>query len=527
MPPSLAFLRTARRDTVRTSFGTRESGAAVVSELAAALLAVASGLFYWAALPPHHAWPLAFVSWAPLLIASHGRKAGAAAVLGGLSGFVISLLGCSWYPDVIKTFGNLPAPVCVAIASALYTYQAGRTALVMWMTSRAAENGWRRAGAFLAAFAALELFYPLIFPWYSASQLFEAPLLAQAADLGGAVFVGVLLTAGSLAPYELAVAWLEKRKVRKSVVAFAALGPALLAAYGVVRLPQVKDAVSRAPRAEIGIVQGNTPHDGISRNRALALYRSATETLAHDPPLDLAIWPETAIPDAIADDALQSTLTERVVGGVPFPAPVLSGAILKRGDAYFQSGLLFSERGEKLGVYDKVHPLIVGEYLPFASRFPKLREWIPNIGGMSAGTDTAPLRLGAHKIAVLICYEELLAGYVNEVVRDGVPDLLVNITNDAWFGSSDAAPMHLAFATLRAIEHRRYLVRATNSGVSAFVSPTGEVSGETGMMVAAAERETVRWMHEGTLYEALGDRPFWAVSILGLGMALFKRRRAR
>ena len=123
----------------------------------------------------------------------------------------------------------------------------------------------------------------------------------------------------------------------------------------------------------------------------------------------------------------------------------------------------------------------------------------------------------------LVCYEDILPEFTNQAVRHADPELLVNMTNDAWFGDTLEPWQHLALAQFRAIEHRRYLVRGTNSGVSAVVDPVGRVVVHSGTFAVEAISATIHWMRSRTVYEWIGDWPWLIVSLLSLGAA-FRRR---
>lgn len=137
------------------------------------------------------------------------------------------------------------------------------------------------------------------------------------------------------------------------------------------------------------------------------------------------------------------------------------------------------------------------------------------------------LRLGAARLAVLICYEDILPGFVRSVVRQTRPNLLVDITNDAWFGDTAAPHIHLALSTLRAIEHRRFLARATNSGVSAVVDPLGRVVVRGGTFRSETLHANVALLADDTLYARLGDWPaLLCLLAIALGSALRATSRA-
>lgn len=490
-------------------------------------LAALSGVFCWVASSSWIAgWPLAFVSWAPLFVALHRRTPRQALLLGGARELVAVAIGLGWLPSVIRTFGELPWVVCWAIASLIFAYGAGRGAAMAWLSARAEKNGWPRGVGLVLAVSGAEAVYPLLFPWPSAVQVHRAPILMQLAELGGPVLVGIPLSMAGVALAELAWARMDGRRVDRARVLIALAGPAVMALFGAIRVRAVEREIAAAPKVRVAIVQGNLPQSGSTLYRTAAIHRDATLRLEAEHELDLVVWPETALHGALDPDMLQSTLhrlTAPEGGRARVAAPIVTGVFVQRRAALSNSALLFADDAVR-GVYDKMHPLAFGEYVPFGETFPALRRWIPNAGEITAGTKASLLRLGEHVITPLICYEDILGGSTNDAVVEANPDLLVNLTNDAWFGDSSAAAAHLAQATFRAVEHRRYLVHAANSGVSAFVDPTGKVTGETPLLEEATSVATLRWMRSRTVYERLGDAPWWCAAALSLAMALVRRR---
>jgi apolipoprotein N-acyltransferase len=167
--------------------------------------------------------------------------------------------------------------------------------------------------------------------------------------------------------------------------------------------------------------------------------------------------------------------------------------------------------------YDKTYLLMFGEYLPFGDMFPVLYELSPNSGRFTAGAHVRPLTLGPWRISTPVCYEDVLARFTRKMVREAKPHVLINLTNDAWFGDTQEPSIHLALSKFRAIEHRRYLARATNSGISAVVDPMGRVVARTGVLTRENIRYDVPMLEGETLYGSLGDWPGW----LALGAILW------
>ena len=132
--------------------------------------------------------------------------------------------------------------------------------------------------------------------------------------------------------------------------------------------------------------------------------------------------------------------------------------------------------------------------------------------------------LGPMRLSVFVCYEDLLPEFTRDLVHEGRPNVLVNLTNDAWYGDTHEPWIHLALAKFRAIEHHRALVRSTNSGVSAFVDPLGRIVSHTGVFTREELVEDVPLLDRGTVFEVLGERPLGALAVLALAWSVFRRR---
>ncbi len=491
----------------------------------AALLAVLSGFLYFLAFPGVDLWPLAFVALAPLVIALRGQTPRRAAFLGWLAGFTMTMAGFYWLLDMLETFSGFGLPLCVLFMAILCAYQAGRIALLGFLSARAEGKGWPPGLAFGLGFVASELVFPLLFPWSYAATVHELAALVQLAELGGPILVALPLVCVNLALAELVIARREARPIRTRVVLVLAAAPVASALYGVVRIHAVDARVSEAPKGRVGIVQANMSLFGKRRDREEGLRRhlALTHELARKGPLDLVVWSETSVMGAVEESALDVVIPARFARQIGVRA--LFGAVLyrpvadEREHVLFNSAILTDQAGEVKGRYDKQFLLAFGEYLPFGNTFPMLYRMSPNSGHFTPGTSLEPLK-DDHEIATFICYEDIVPNFVNAIVGNGDPDLLANLTNDAWFGDTTEPWIHLALAKLRAVEHRRYFVRSTNSGVSAIVDPVGRVVLQTKTFEARAIDGTVAWLRGTTLYGLLADGPFWLATLLALYAAL-------
>lgn len=494
-------------------------------------LSFLSGLLYWLAFPGIDLWPLSFVALVPLFLALKGQRPKHGFWLGWTAGFGMTITGFYWLSYTLKVFSGFPLPLCWLFQAILCGYQAGRIGLFGWLATRGEERGWGRGLTLALAFAASELLFPLLFPWFYAATVHQLPALLQLAELGGPIAVSLTLVGVNYALTELIVARSERRAPARLAL-LAAVAPIVSAGYGAIRIPMVDARSAAAEKLEVGLVQANMSLLGKRKNKREGLDRHLrlTSELKRQTKLDLVVWSETSVMSAVlendAEEALRSQFTRNL--GVP----ALFGSVLVRPveDArqyvLFNSALLTDKRGKLLGRLDKQFLLAFGEYLPFGDTFPVLYEWSPHSGRFMPGDEyVKPLRLGDHEIAVVICYEDVLPGFVNRLVRQGEPELLANLTNDAWFGDSTEPWIHLALAKFRAVEQRKFFVRSTNSGVSAFIDPVGRVISNTATFEEAAQHATLRWLKGTTPYTLWGDGPWWLASLASVVLA-FRRRRA-
>jgi apolipoprotein N-acyltransferase len=488
-------------------------------------LAVLCGFLYFLAFPGVDLWPLSFVALVPLIVALRGQTPRRALGLGWMAGFTMTMCGFYWLLEMLRIFSGFGPPLCLVFMAILCAYQAGRIALAGWLYGRAERRGWHAAPVFALAFAASELVFPLLFPWYYGATVHNAVVFLQVADLGGPYLVGLVLVAANLGLAELLLARREGRAPNRRVLAAAVAAPLLGLAYGYPRLLNVDATANQAQPLKVGIVQGNQPL--IGKRQALKVHLARTEELK-EKGVELVVWSEGASGMANRDTAgyedVRRTISNRL--GVPAVIGTLLAKQSGKDYQYFNAALLTAGDGAVLGRYDKQYLLAFGEYLPLGETFPVMYEWSPHSSRFSSGTSIEPMVWGEHRISALICYEDILPGFVNGMVRHADPDLLVNLTNDTWFGDSTEPWIHLALAKLRAVEHRRYLIRSTNTGVSAIIDPVGRVPLHGASFQEEALIGVVKFMRARTVYEVVGDWPWFLATLAIFGMAFVTRERA-
>jgi apolipoprotein N-acyltransferase len=388
------------------------------------------------------------------------------------------------------------------------------------------------------------------FPWNLPGESWKAgSLVSQTASLVGAYGLTVLTVGMAAAP-----ALLIKARGRESLIAVGAAAAVLLAmtGYGYLRPGYTLWAPRAAPRPPlppvVRIVQPDVPqeakYDPQSFSRILGKYLSLTRQPSSDGQApDIVIWPEGAVP-ALAEDYLaEGTWTRAAIIDALSPDQVLIvGAARYEGSpetpSYFNSLLVLRRDGDdlvQLGRYDKHRLVPFGEFLPLDSLLSPLGiKNLVQIGdGFTPGARPAPLAIpGLPVIQPLICYESLYPGFTREgASRSGKsPDLIVNVSNDAWFGATSGPLQHLNLASYRAIEEGVPMARATPTGVSAMVDAYGRVipSSRINQRVEAVVDVALPPKVVETPYRRLGDLAFSIFVIAGLAVtAVFHWRRLK
>ncbi len=485
-----------------------------------ALTCAGSGVIYALGFAGFDIWPLAFLGLVPLLAALTwgGGGVGRGFWGGWLMGTVAYALATYWVVGMLEVFTPFPGAVNWLVSTLLWGFQGlmfGVFAALFVALRHQLPNVVLRS---LVAFLPAEWLVPTIFRAYFANALHPVPLLIQIADLGGPMLVSALLVAVNATVFAVIHwRWAQGPKPLRLVVATAG-ALVLTLGYGAWRIQQVERHAAAAPTLNIGLVQANmgttakreAPNEGLRRH-----LRLSESLIAAHPEVELLFWPESAFSYYLS--AEYASLAGTALGALK--RPLLFGGLfgVGEGDArlHFNSAFLMDEGGALLGRYDKHILMPFGEYIPFGDLFPALYDLSPASGRFGQGTSFAPLVFGDARIGALVCYEDLVPHFVRTAMAFGRPNLLVNLTNDAWFGDSTEPWIHLALAKFRAVEARRYLVRSTNSGVSAIIDASGRVTQHGPVFKEATLAGSVALLEGRPVYQAVGDFPAY-LSLLAL-----------
>lgn len=325
------------------------------------------------------------------------------------------------------------------------------------------------------------------FPWalLGYSQYLNLPII-QISDITGTWGVSFLVMAGNVFVMRIAYCVLRKKPLFKTSSALFLVIFLLSLIYGYYKLSVAHSAKRKAqsairPTLKISLIQPNIPQELKWRPEARPFIMEkiiglTEEAYASRP--DLIIWPEAALPVILEEQPVYFERTKGLVERIK--TPLLFGSVTRRRDIYYNSAIFISGNGRLTAVYDKIHLVPFGEYIPLRNIFPFLQTIAP-IGDITAGKVYSVFELNAIRtthdairFSVLICFEDLFPELSREFVRRGA-QFLINITNDAWYKDTPAARQHLMASVFRAVESRVFLLRSANTGVSAVISAQGAI----------------------------------------------------
>ncbi len=488
------------------------------------LLAILSGVLVALSFPKTGFSFLAWFALIPLLVAMEGLSRRAAFRIGFTCGFVAYIGILYWINIVITRYGHLPWVVSIPLYLALSAWLAlfyGFATLVARYGERA---GLKRVFTLPVCWVACDYLRSFLltgFPWamLGHSQYRTLPLI-QIADVTGVYGVTFLIVLANAVFYRVlransgvGVPYPAKSAVVLVVALITTLG------YGFIRLNGAEAQPGKPLR--VALIQGNIRQDikwsPEFRDQTIAIYERLTREAGRER-TDLVIWPESAVPFFFQDQPLEAERIRRLPRELNSSLLLGSPAHeLRNGSTVFlNSAFVINSGGETVARGDKLHLVPFGEYVPLGALFPFINKIVVGIGDFSPGEHATPLPVCGTEAGLLVCYEAIFPELAREYVRNGAR-ILINITNDAWFGDSSAPYQHLAIAVFRAVETRTPLLRAANTGITALVDQNGHIRGMTGLFEEAFKSGEVTPGTADALYLRTGDMPAWVcVALMAL-----------
>lgn len=490
-----------------------------------ALLAIFSGLLITLAFPKADLSFLAWIALIPLLTALEGQSPRNAFKLGLVCGSVAYAGLLYWVIIVMTEYGHLPLYAGIPLWLLLSGWLALFYGAAAWATALGERFGIKSALMLPLAWVAADYLRSFLltgFPWtmLGHSQYRLLPLI-QLSDITGVFGITALIVLANVVLYRIirALAGAEIPYPAKSAVLLVLALTATLG-YGFMRLNTPPPP--SAP-LNVALIQGNIDQSvkwsPAFRETTLDIYTNLSRQAAARIQPGLIVWPESAAPfffqeNSPASDRIR-TLSRELNTHLLFGSPAME--LRNNRPANLNSAFLLGPDGSERGRSDKVHLVPFGEYVPLARLLPFVNKLVHGIGDFAPGQEIKPLNAADTPLGVLVCYEaifpELARAHVNSGSR-----VLVNITNDAWFGRSSAPYQHLSMAAFRAVETRTPLVRAANTGITSIIDQNGHIKGMTSLFREAVMVGEVRPGSSSSLYLKIGD--LFAQGCLGLILLL-------
>jgi apolipoprotein N-acyltransferase len=488
------------------------------------------------------------------------------ALLGYACGFVWYLGNCYWVYQTMYLYGGLAKPIAAGIL-VLFCLYLGlyhalfATLIVVFRRSRLGVQGALLLAPF--AWVAVELARARItgFPWdlLGIAQI-DNRLLTRLAPFAGAYGLSFVIAAVN-ALWLVRISVRERRHTRTVLTAAGVMiVVAYLLALRHLEMPldspvtatatlvqhnlgvgteanSTNESVPQLAHSFIGLSlhPGRIVCHGIPELSSTHCVHDADEPLVNPdggpalPRTDLIVWPESPANFQERDSAFNQSMS--ALARLEH-APIIVGDLgvdndssVKRGYRLYNSANVIAADGSFLGRYDKMHLVPFGEYVPFKQLFFFAGDLLGEAGNFDAGTHRAVFTTGGHTYGTFICYESVFGDEVRQFVNNGA-DVLVNISNDGWYGDTSAAWEHLAMVRMRAIENHRWILRSTNTGVTAAINPYGRVTASMPRHIRSSVDVAFGYENDITFYAAHGDLFAYAcalVTTLALGFSLTRK----
>ncbi|MGB9510514.1 MAG: apolipoprotein N-acyltransferase [Candidatus Acidiferrum sp.] len=477
-----------------------------------------------------------------LLASILGARAGVAFVCGFLHGLLFVFTCVSWISETLSIHGGMSMAAGWGVLLVIAVIWAASIGLFTWVVQRLSVCSYTLALAgapFLWILTeAFRTYLPEIsFPW---ALLGYAPAenaaLAQIATITGVYGLSFLAVA-----FNALLVWTDSGPAQERTQRIRIFGVVFIAFLLIMSVgPRFVPKAHADHRARA--VQPNFPENmqyvgdwyadhrkDLSELELLSLRPSPA-----DPQPDLLVWPEAPAPFSFQDAHFVPYITRLVqefhnpmiVGVIEWkPGTEIVNGTPRKTLVPFNSAVMLNRFGQPVFSYDKIHLVPFGEYEPFPFIHQVVTSVSEEVGGFHKGTErSVGMLANGNHFSVFICYEAIYPGEVRQFTDRGA-ELLVNISNDGWFGTSAASEQHLRMARVRAVESRRWLVRDTNSGVTASIDPYGNITRVLSRDVRGSADLPYDFRTDRTIYVRFGDWFIWMCLLVSVILVIITFRK--
>ncbi|MDI6801213.1 MAG: apolipoprotein N-acyltransferase [Thermodesulfovibrionales bacterium] len=476
--------------------------------------ATISGLLLFFSFPEMDIFPLAWIALIPLLIFLYDKDTKTSFKAGFFFGCVYFFSTTYWIYHSINKYGSIPFIPSLFLVLLLSLYLSLYPALFSSLYSSILKRSTLPA-MFVAPvlWTTLEFVrsYALTgFPWSSLgySQYKFLPFI-QGADITGIYGISFILVAvnGAFADMFLLSRRKEKRPLFPlipTVSGFVILFILLIAtfSYGFYRLNEIREGT----HIKAAVVQGNIEQDKkwvpSYQDEVVKIYKELSISASLQKP-NIIVWPETAVPFYFGADNARSNEVISFQRGLN--SYLLFGSVLfKEGNLFTNSAVFLNKDGNISYLHDKIHLVPFGEYVPLKGILFFVDKLVVGVGDYVPGKDYIRAVTPFGSFGTLICYEIIFPGLVRKFYTRG-GDFIVTITNDAWFGKTHGPYQHFSMSVFRAVENRKPVIRAANTGISGFIDSNGRIMGRTNLFERTFLVKEVKTDKTLSFYTKFGD----------------------
>ena len=442
--------------------------------------------------------------------------------LGLLAGTIGNFIGTYWLVGTLTRFGGFPIIISFIFIIFLSAFAGLSFGIFSYITTRLGL--FRRPGVLsvlliASIWTSIEYLFPFLFPYGITNSQADFLPVIQIYDLFGIYALSFIIVVVNVTLMRVIKRFRLNALLPGGELLLSFILIVLTMAYGYFRIAQVDVEISESPKLNIGMVQANFDFLQKTENQEKTVTDKHKEMSQDLKSADLIIWPETSIQAWFSNNSNYLIVRDElgvpemkgkyfIVGGMSYtPTDPDAEVITDDNIIKYNTAFLTDSNGIILGRYHKIKLLLFGEYLPFTKYIPAIKNISPASGDFTPGDelDLFVIEEKGAKIAPIICYEDIIPSFSRQFVDKGA-NLIINITNDAWFGKTIAPYQHLFISIPRAVETRRYLLRSTNTGISAIIDPVGRVVDRTDNFVQTNLVGEVSLMNGGkTLYTRIGD----------------------
>ncbi len=506
-------------------------------------LAILSGLLLTCSFPKIGLSWFAWFFLVPLLVAIKDLSWKDRFFLGFLSGFAHYLTLFYFLIPFLKTFGLLPIHLCVTFLILLAGGLALYTAVFSMMFIRICRISFSGMILLPVCWVSLEYIRSILitgFPWellgYSQYNHLHIIQISDILGVYGVSFLIILVNVSLFYIFLYRTGNKERGVIIKKQTAVIAITVSIFFfglnwIYGSWRINRIDQLSKASETVRVAVIQGNIEQKLKWKKNfqvsTINKYIYLSKISARQKP-DLIIWPETAAPFYMYNNKRLTDILQKGIRDMDADFIIGSPSVTgnKKSHDYYNSAYLVKPDGTARDKYDKVHLVPFGEYVPLKKYLPFVGKMVAHAGDFSSGKPGKTIIWRKTGLGIQICYEIIFPDLSRMMVNNGA-SLLINITNDAWYEKTSVPYQHFSMSIFRAIENRRSLARAANTGISGIIDPVGRVMVATPIFEDAAETRSVPLLNEISLYTRFGDLFAVLCLVLFASIAIYVKVKSR